>query len=450
VTGRVVWATAPAVAVESLAAASPVAGGGVRWTLLGDVVVLWEPETPSAAVEVARWAGVEGPPSTTGGLALVTQVGAAFQREHPEVEVLVDRGRHLVVDASAVPVLPVGHVDWKAEPLPADTAVVTRHPPVPVEAEAGIGEVVESLSSSSYEQDVTQLASLATRHSLSTGFGEAAAYCGGRLEAAGYTVTRQSVSVGGGTSENLVADRLGAGSNRRVVLVTAHLDSVNTAGGPAAAAPGADDNASGAAGAMTLARALAAHVFQADTRVILFGGEEQGLHGSRQHVAALPAAERGRISAVVNLDMVGRRNGPGLGVLLEGAPVSSWLVDRLAAAAAGWTGLAVETSLSPFASDHVSFIDSGIPAVLTIEGNDRANADVHTARDTLATLDHGLALEILRMDVAVLAELLGVVRGRPGAPVPRPAGPVVSREPGSVDVFALGPGRSVLHTTVGQ
>jgi Peptidase family M28 len=450
VTGRVLWATAPAVAVESMAAASPMAGGGVRWTLLGDVAVVWGLETPSAALDVARWAGAVGPASATGGLALVTQVGAAFQREHPEVDVLVDRGRHLVVDASAVPPVPEYHVDWKVEPLPAETAVVTRQPPVPVEAEPGIGEVVESLSSSSYEQDVTQLASLATRHSLSAGFDEAAAYCVGRLETAGYTVTRQSVSVGGGTSTNLVADRPGGGPGRRVVLVTAHLDSVNTAGGPAAAAPGADDNASGVAGAMTLARALAGFAFEESTRVILFGGEEQGLHGSRRHVAALPAAERGRISAVVNLDMVGRRNGPGLGVLLEGAPVSSWLVDRLAAAAAAWTGLAVDKSLSPFASDHVPFIDAGIPAVLTIEGNDRANADVHTARDTLSTLDHGLALEILRMDVAVLAELLGLVRGRPDGPVPRPAGPVVSRQPGSVDVFTLGPGRSVLHTTVGE
>ncbi|HSK53725.1 MAG TPA: M28 family metallopeptidase [Jiangellales bacterium] len=446
--GGVVWTTGPAEAAAALVATAPAARGGTRWTLIGDVAVLWGAEAPPAAAELARWAGVEARPATVGGLALVTQVGAAFQQEYPDVEVLVDRGRHLVVDASLVPPEPAEHVDWKVEPLPADTAVVTRHPPVPGRAEPEIGAVVDSLSPSSYEQDVTHLASLATRHSLSAGFKDAAAYCVGRLEAAGYTVTRESVSVGGGTSENLVADRRGAGAERRRVLVTAHLDSVNTAGGPAAAAPGADDNASGAAGAMTLSRALAEHAFEADTRVILFGGEEQGLHGSRQHVAALPADERSRIAGVVNLDMVGRRNGPVAGVLLEGAPVSSWLVDRLAAAAAAWTGLTVETSLAPFASDHVPFIDAGVPAVLTIEGNDRANTDVHTARDTLATLDHGLALEILRMDVAVLAELLGLVRGGAAAAVPRPAGPVVSRAPGSVDVFALGPGRSAVHGTV--
>ncbi|HEU4490515.1 MAG TPA: M28 family peptidase, partial [Jiangellales bacterium] len=312
----------------------------------GDVAVVWEPEALSGAAEVARWAGAGGPAAATGGLALVTQVGAAFQREHPDVEVLVDRGRHLV-DASAVPPVPEDHVDWKLEPLPADTAVVTRHPPVPVEAEPGIGQVVESLSPSSYEQDVTQLASLATRHSLSAGFDEAAAYCVGRLEAAGYTVTQESVRVGDGTSANLVADRPGGGSDRRVVLVTGHLDSVNSAGGPAAAAPGAADNAGGAAGAMTLAEAPAAHAFEGDTRVILFGGEEQGLHGSGQHVAALPPAERDRIAAVVNLDMAGRRNGPGLGVLLEGAAVSSWLVDRLAAAAAAWTRRSVSRPRPP-------------------------------------------------------------------------------------------------------
>ena len=44
--------------------------------------------------------------------------------------------------------------------------------------------------------------------------------------------------------------------------------------------------------------------------------------------------------------------------------------------------------------------EAGIPAVLTIEGSDSSNGNVHTERDTLDTIDWELALEIVRMNVA--------------------------------------------------
>jgi Zn-dependent M28 family amino/carboxypeptidase len=140
-----------------------------------------------------------------------------------------------------------------------------------------------------------------------------------------------------------------------------------------------------------------------DLRVILFGGEEEGLFGSRQYVAGLPALERSRIRAVLNLDMVGSLNTAAPTVLLEGAPRSVGMIEDLTAAAATWTRLTVETSLHPFASDHVPFIDGGIPAVLTIEGADSANADIHSERDVLSTVTTELAMEILRMNAGALA-----------------------------------------------
>jgi Zn-dependent M28 family amino/carboxypeptidase len=185
------------------------------------------------------------------------------------------------------------------------------------------------------------------------------------------------------------------------------LDSVNLRGGPAAAAPGADDNASGTAGVLAVGRALAGHTGSHDLRLILFGGEEQGLFGSLHYVAGLDPAERNRIRAVVNMDMIAARNAtPEPSVLLEGAAVSQGVIDGLAAAALAHTSLVVQTSLDPFNSDHVPFLDQGVPAVLTIEGADGANEKVHTERDTLEFIDHALALEILRMNVAFLAQVL--------------------------------------------
>ena len=72
-----------------------------------------------------------------------------------------------------------------------------------------------------------------------------------------------------------------------------------------------------------------------------------------------------------------------------------------------YTGLQVQTSLHPFASDHVSFIRAGMPAVLTIESADEANQHIHTARDTLDTINYDLALDIVRMNLAFVAEELG-------------------------------------------
>jgi Zn-dependent M28 family amino/carboxypeptidase len=176
----------------------------------------------------------------------------------------------------------------------------------------------------------------------------------------------------------------------------------------AAAAPGADDNASGTAGVLAIARALAGRTGRHDLRLILFGGEEQGLFGSRHYVAGLDGAERTRISAVLNMDMIACLNSSLPAVLLEGAPVSQPVMDALAGIAREHTSLAVQTSLNPFNSDHVPFIDLGIPAVLTIEGTDSANDRVHTERDTLETLDISLAMEILRMNATFVTQALGL------------------------------------------
>ncbi|WAL48908.1 M28 family peptidase [Rhodococcus pyridinivorans] len=129
--------------------------------------------------------------------------------------------------------------------------------------------------------------------------------------------------------------------------------------------------------------------------------------GSLAYVAGLSTAERELIRSVVNLDMIASLNAPQPTVLLAGASLSQHLIDELARAAATYTTPAVQTSLHPLNSDHVPFLEKCIPAVLTIEGADSTNANIHSARDTLDSIDYDLALEILRMNVAATARLLG-------------------------------------------
>lgn len=361
-------------------------------------------------------------------LFLVVQKGRLFQREHPDVRVLLDKGRFLAVELdTGHPALAVRDEPcWVARPLAERPVVFAERtpPPGPRATADWLRELVAGIDANRYAADLTALAAHPTRHSTSPHFLAALAWAEGELAAAGFATRREAVQVGAAASANLVAERRGGGPDAGLVVIVAHLDSVNSQDGPDAAAPGADDNASGSAGLLALARALACFPAVHDLRLILFGGEEQGLLGSRQHVAALAAADRARLRAVVNMDMIATLNTPSPTVLIEGAPLSQPLIDGLAEAAAAHTGLVVQTSLNPFASDHVPFIEAGLPAVLTIEGADGANERIHTADDVPAWLTPSLAVEILRMNLAHVATRLerkeNAVPDRPSAAAAQP------------------------------
>ena len=348
-------------------------------------------------------------------LYLVVQNGRLFQQEHPDVPILVDKGRFLLAEldpgrartigsgAAGVPCYAVRALEDDSVAFEVRELADIRAARVP-----WVQSLVDLVSLPTFKADLTHLVQLPTRFSTSSHYSEASSWAREQLAALGYTARRCSITVGSGVSQNVIADLPGGGPGERgLVLVTAHLDSINTRGGPAAIAPGADDNGSGSAGLLEIARALKEHRGVHDLRFVLFGGEEQGLLGSTQYVASLAAPERARIRAVVNMDMVGTSNTPSPTVLLEGATVSQAVIDGLAAAAATYTDLAVQTSLHPFNSDHVPFIAAGIPAVLTIEGADGANGNIHSDRDTLDHIDDDLALEILRMNTAFVANMVG-------------------------------------------
>ncbi|HEY0100005.1 MAG TPA: M28 family metallopeptidase, partial [Pyrinomonadaceae bacterium] len=351
-------------------------------------------------------------------LHLVVQVGDSFRQQHPRVPVLLNKGRYLAVSLKpeqarrlaakksccyTIHPLEAGEVVFELQPPPAERA----------QPEAWLKTLVSRLSRPHVEATLQHLVSFPTRHSTSTHYLAAAVWARAQLAAMGYNTRLQTVKLDGGKSLNVIAEKAGQSSGARgLVVVTAHLDSINREG-DAAPAPGADDNGSSAAGLLEIARVLKEHAGAHDLRFVLFGGEEQGLHGSDQHVAALTTNERARIRAVVNMDMIATLNTTQPTVLLEGAPVSRSVIEGLAAAAAAHTKLFVQTSLKAADSDHVSFIRAGIPAVLTIEGADRTNQNVHTEHDTLLHINYDLLLEILRMNVAFVATAVGRQGGIP-------------------------------------
>jgi len=390
---------------------------GAHWARLGDRTVVWTvSEEWVEFTNKARQAGIsldqaEGR-ELEGQLYLVIQTGRAFQDAHPETRIVVEKGRYLVAD-----LLPeeVSHLAesknhwWTVRPLAMDSVIMDIVKPEARLAFPGMQANIGAVSQVTYSSYLSSLVNFLTRHSLSSQFTSAATWSADQLQSLGYQVELLPIDVGRASSYNIVADRPGSESGtRKLVLITAHLDSINVRGGTAAPAPGADDNASGAAGVLEIARVLAEHSAKHDLRLILFGGEEQGLYGSRQYVSGLQENERTRICAVINMDMVATLNTESPAVLLEGAPVSRTLIKELAEAAATYTSLTVQISENPFNSDHVPFIDELIPAVLTIEGTDSSNNNIHTANDTLDHINCGLALDIVRMNLAVASKLLEI------------------------------------------
>ena len=173
---------------------------------------------------------------------------------------------------------------------------------------------------------------------------------------AGTVRLRVSVAVrtGRARAANVVAELPGR-SSRRVVLLGAHLDSV-------AHGPGINDNGSGSALVLELARqARRLRVRPAlGLRFAWWGAEELGLHGSSAYVVGLSRAERARIAAVLNFDMVGSRNFARFVYDGGGEPRGSQRVEDAFRAYFAARRLPVAEISIRGASDHAPFAQAGI------------------------------------------------------------------------------------------
>jgi Peptidase family M28/PDZ domain/PA domain len=145
--------------------------------------------------------------------------------------------------------------------------------------------------------------------------------------------------------------------------------------------PGADDNASGTAVLLDLARRLSQLAAKPARTVVFvaFSGEELGLYGSR-HFAA-HSAFLSSTKAMINLDMVGRLRENRLTVF--GARSGENFAD-LIAEAARQAGLEITQSDNVGRSDHLSFYNKKIPVLHFFTGN---HADYHRPTDTWEKLN---------------------------------------------------------------
>jgi Zn-dependent M28 family amino/carboxypeptidase len=190
-----------------------------------------------------------------------------------------------------------------------------------------------------------------------------------------------------GRADNVIAETPG-GDPDRVVMAGGHLDSV--AGGP-----GINDNGSGVATLIEVAEAIGTKPQGAKVRVAFWAAEELGLLGSRHYVNSLDRAEKGRISAYVNLDMVGSPN-PVPELYADGDASVARILQRA-------SGPKLGDVVAGQSSDHALFQREGIPIGGLYTGSSEPgpggrarDACYHLACDTTGNVNRTVLLRMAR------------------------------------------------------
>lgn len=271
---------------------------------------------------------------------------------------------------------------------------------------ASLAAAAAAIDADRWVRTVDDLVEFRTRLTGTAGAQGARDYIAAQFEALGLRVQLQAFQVNGRDAWNVVGELAGTTRPDDIYVVGAHYDSTSERASDLA--PGAEDNASGTAGVIEIARAIVATGPAASIRFVAFSGEEQGLHGSTEFVRRLESAgEAGRVRGVITMDMISFTRDEDLDVLLEAGANGEALVNTLAASAAAVTRLRVVTSFNPFGSDHVPFIRAGIPALLTIENDWDQYPGYHRSTDTTSYVDVDMGSEVLKMNASALAVLAG-------------------------------------------
>lgn len=227
---------------------------------------------------------------------------------------------------------------------------------------------------------------IGSREAGSPAYVRSAQYASASFQSLGYTVTRQrlpvpagnsqGVPVEAGVTQNVIATPHGYDPAAPHLVVGAHLDTVTPS-------PGGNDNGSGAAMLLELARLASLSSTAMPVVWIEFGGEERRLpgasgatFGSRYYLEHLPVAERRAIRGMLAIDMVG--NGKVAYVCHESLTGDAF-VNALLASAKRLKLAAQKQVVVGLFSDHATFERAGFIVAWLWSGQ---HPTLHTPRDT--------------------------------------------------------------------
>ncbi|MFN8018616.1 MAG: M20/M25/M40 family metallo-hydrolase [Acidimicrobiales bacterium] len=248
-------------------------------------------------------------------------------------------------------------------------------------------------------------------------------YISEALADAGYEVQTQSVVLDGVDSPNLYAELPGTECPSRSIVIGAHHDTLNAKGS------GADDNTSGTAGMLELARILHDHPLPVTVRFASWSYEEVGLVGSFAMAREMKADGRALVGAI-SLEMIGYTEPdtdpltglPGTYLAMVSDPTSAPVARAFGAAAYTYVpefpgfGAVIDPNVLPdiLRSDHAAFLASGYPVLMATDTANFRNPNYHQATDTPDTIDVDFLGGSTRAALAGLVTLASVDQDQDG------------------------------------
>ncbi len=196
------------------------------------------------------------------------------------------------------------------------------------------------------------------------------------------------------TSKNITALYKSADNPEgKRVIVGAHYDGVDT--------PAANDNASGAAVILEMAKALSDQkiALPYDIAFVSFGAEEIGLVGSEQYVYNLSREEKDSVIAMLNFDMVGVGDTFDIGSA-DGFTAPDLI--KMTREALKDMGYSPTTSVTD-RSDHAPFAQAGIDAIYVQVGPFH---DYHTDLDTIEVIQPEMLTKVCELGTKLIVEKL--------------------------------------------
>ncbi len=277
-----------------------------------------------------------------------------------------------------------------------------------------VQRLIEELSDSLYTSSIQSLQGFNTRYELSDSVGPAGQWIYDQFIDMGYTdVEFDSFSwipyVVDTTivSRNIIATKPGNSGSDSLIILGGHYDSKNdmlSNEDPNAPAPGANDNASGTAGVLEIARLLEPYSFEKTIVFACFAGEEVGYGGSFHYLSVIEQQGVPLRFALI-LDMIAYQGHYYPSDFIIDTEID-YVDDALRTAQLAWTyslRLNPRLTFGYFGSDHWVLGLSGGPSILLIE--ETVYPYSHSEWDVLDSLDIPYATEITKLALASVVDV---------------------------------------------
>ena len=285
---------------------------------------------------------------------------------------------------------------------------------LPLNPDTTIARLIGEISQDSLLATMRRLQNYVTRYSYNVKCESAAYYLYGRFADLGLAMRLDTYYLRSPTTRafNVEATIVGQVRPESVVIACAHFDSYSS---NQSQAPGADDNATGTAAALEIARVLRNTPLRWTVKLLCFSGEEQWMKGSYHWVDSTAVTQQMKIAGAFNLDMFGYTAFDSTLVFVNRNTASTPLA-ALAESVNAWydLGLRVLNYLDEdCAGDNTPFWDHGYKSVFALEDSEYgiwngSNPHYHTPHDTVGICNMAQVRRVTQMTLACVASLAGI------------------------------------------